>query len=169
MINVTLNLDTGEAVLDRDNTTIKSSASVSVKITCTRSGAVIDPDGINFYAALGDQGDTAGTLAYVESFDIEDSYALGVMDCSDTRLVEFMASRDTATLALEIGWTEDSVSQIAPDVSITCQHPVVDGDPSGEGGPVYLTLTNGALIPDTDPGVVGAIYRSGDFIAISNG
>ena len=138
MISITLDLDAGTAKLTAP-TTIKAGGGVPVTITLNRN-----PGGaISFQLALGPQSSTQAVLAYLDEFAAEsETIHKGVLNTNDVRLIAHMVGKQTATLDCECAWTLGGERQIAPNLPVTVQPPMVAGPESSEGGPVYALASD---------------------------
>lgn len=135
MIDLTFNLATKVARLVQA-VTIKPGGGVPVRVTFSAA-----PNALTALSlALGSDATPPAVLAYAEDFTEEsETVWTALLDAGDTRLVEFMAAKSVASVNAELTAEIDGETAICPNVSVTVQHRVVSGDPTGVGGPDYYT------------------------------
>jgi len=133
MITLNFDLNTGVAKLAQ-TTVVKQGADVPVQIIF--SGAPGDVGAIQL--ALGDDSAAPSILAYTNSFTIEnDTTWTGVLNANDSRLATFMTGKGPTPVNLELSIMLDGEREVAPNLSLTVQPPIITGDPTTEGGPSY--------------------------------
>ena len=123
MIDILLNLETGLAKATV-SPVIKAGALVPVRITLA-----VDPGAAPAWElALSAQGSTPATLAYLDTLTAESATVwLGDWDTNDTRLIDFMAGKQTATLDMEVAWTLGGLREVAPNIAVQVQRRIVTG------------------------------------------
>ncbi|SRR5581483_7429326 len=178
MLNITLELSTGLAKLT-STTAIKAGAQVPVTIITQQSGANQSPgENPYFQLALGTQGSSPAVKAYLDDFTAENDYTFtGVLDCSDTRLIDYMNGKGVVSMDFELDWTVDDELQIAANFAVSVQPRIISGPTTSEGGPTYLTqggfaafyTTFLAALPTSDPHAVGQPWNNGGVIMTSLG
>jgi hypothetical protein len=135
MITIIFDLNTGVAKFAQ-TTVIKQGADIPVRIVFSAAPG----DVTSVQLALGDDSDTPTVRAYTETFAQEnDTTWTGVLDASDPRLAALMSGKGPSTLNLELAVTLDGERQVAPNLSLTVQPPIVAGPTTSESGPEYYT------------------------------
>lgn len=142
MIDLILNTATWQVTLARA-IIFKAGGDVPVRVTLTA-----DPgEEPAFELALSPQSSTPEVLAYIDTDEWtaeSETVFTAVLDANDARLIAHIAGLSGATnLDLELAWTLSDSRRIAPNVTATCQRPVVDGPETSEGGPEYYTKSQG--------------------------
>jgi hypothetical protein len=138
MISINLDLDAGTAKLTAP-TTIKAGGGVPVTIALNRHPGGV----ISFQLALGPQSSTQAVLAYLDEFSTEsETLYKGTLNANDVRLIEQLAGKQVLPLDCEVSWTLDGERQIAPNLPITVQPPMITGPQTSEGGPVYALASS---------------------------
>jgi hypothetical protein len=156
MITINFDLNTGVAKLAQ-TTIIKQGAAVPLRIVFSAA-----PGSVNaIQLALGDDASTPQVLAYTEAFAAENDITwTALLDASDSRLAAFMAGKGASTVNVELAVTLDSTRQVAPNLSLTVQPPIVTGPTVSEGGPQYYTQPEIAtLLESYAPRTVAGKYR----------
>lgn len=141
MLNIILNLDTGVATLAGSNT-VKSGAQVPVQIATQNSAGVnAAPDSTPYFQlAVSAQQNPPSVLAYTDAFAAENDHTFtGYLDCTDSRLIQFMAGKSSVTLDCELDYTIDTELEISPTFQVACQPRIINGPTTSNGGPSYLT------------------------------
>ena len=156
MITLNFDLNTGVAKLAQ-TATIKQGATVAVRVVFTAAPGSVD--GIQL--ALGDDSTTPQVLAYTAAFAPENDITwTALLDASDERLSGFMAGKGPTTVQVELSVTLDGSRQVAPNLSLTVQPPIVTGPTTSEGGPQYYTQPEiTTLLGGYAPRTVAGKYR----------
>lgn len=142
MLTITLDLDTGAAKLAQ-SATVKVTAQVPVKILTVRGGVAESPGALPAFAlTLGTDAAPPAVVAYCDTFSTENETTFtGTLNCNDSRLVSYMATKGQTALVADLAWTVDGETQVAPNFAVTVQPRLASGPEAEEGGPVYLTWT----------------------------
>jgi hypothetical protein len=137
MINIHFDIQSGIAKLAQ-SIVIKQGAEVPVQMIFSATPGDVS----SIKLALGDDSDAPSVLAYIDSFTQEnDTTWTATLDASDSRLGNFMTGKGPASVNLELTVTIDGVRQVAPNLSLTVQPPIVIGPATTEGGPHFYTET----------------------------
>jgi hypothetical protein len=91
--------------------------------------------------ALSTQSSSATELAYLDTFDQQDSLTFtGTLNTNDSRLLAALVGFQTITVNVEVRWTiGENEPTVCPNFPLTVQPPLLTGPGSSEGGPVYVT------------------------------
>ncbi len=135
MIALTFDLNTGLAKFAQ-TTTIKQGADVPVQLVFSAAPGAVSA----IKLALGDDSNAPSVLAYTDTFSQDnDTTWSAVLDASDTRLHTFMSGKGPTSVNLELTVVINGESQVAPNLSLTVQPPIVAGPTTNDGGPTYYT------------------------------
>jgi len=156
MITLNFDLNTGVAKLTQ-TTIIKQGAAVPVRVVFSAAPGNVDA----IQLALGDDAATPQVLAYTEAFIPENDITwTALLDASDSRLTDFMAGKSASTVNVELAVTLDGTRQVAPNLSLSVQPPIVTGPTTSEGGPQYYTQPEIAtLLESYVPRTTAGKYR----------
>jgi hypothetical protein len=156
MITLTYDLTTGIAKLAQ-TTVIKQGAAVPVRIAFSAAPGAVNA----IQLALGDDSAAPQVLAYTETFAPDNDLTwTALLDASDTRLAAFMAGKSPTSVNVELSVTLDGARQVAPNLSLTIQPPIITGPASSEGGPQYYTQPEiNTLLESYVPRTVAGRYR----------
>lgn len=138
MIEITLDIDTGVAKLAR-TTTIKAGVAVPVKVTLSRDPAAA----VLLLLTIGTAAAPSSVLAFLDASGFTATNATtftGSLDATDTRLVNYMASKAATQCYLQVAFTLGSeAQQIAPNMAIGVEAKIGDNPDTTDGGPTYYT------------------------------
>ncbi|HSI10723.1 MAG TPA: hypothetical protein VK961_01705 [Chthoniobacter sp.] len=156
MITLNFDLTTGVAKLAQ-TATIKQGAIVPVRVVFSTVPGSVDA----IRLAFGDDSTAPQVLAYTEAFTVENDITwTALLDASDERLAAFMAGKGPTTVNVELSVTLDGTRQVAPNLSLTVQPPIVTGPTTSEGGPQYYTQPEiTTLLESYVPRTVAGKYR----------
>ncbi|MFY8215069.1 MAG: hypothetical protein ACOVMP_00535 [Chthoniobacterales bacterium] len=137
MLNLTINMETGQVTL-AITSAIKAGGGVPVVVRFSSNPGTAPAIQLAFVQQNADR----TILAYLDAFEAENSLThLGNLDANDTRLMEFLAQKSTASVDIEtIVTPAGQARRPFPNIALTVQRPAITGPASSEGGPVYLTL-----------------------------
>jgi hypothetical protein len=138
MILINFDLATGLAKLAQ-TTVIKQGADIPVRVVFSATPGEVS----GLQLGLGkDTTDTDRLLAFTDTFTAEnDTTWTAVLDGTDTRLHDFMQGKGPTAVLLEFSVILDGEHQVAPNLSVTVQPPIIPQDPTTEGGPTWYTTT----------------------------
>jgi len=156
MITFNFDLNTGVAKLAQTSI-IKQGAAIPVRVVFSIAPGNVD----SIQLALGDDSASSQVLAYTEGFTAENDFTwTAVLDASAAGLAGFMEGKATSTVNVELSVTLNGCRQVAPNLSLTVQAPIVTGPILSEGAPQYYTQPQiDALLESYVPRIVAGRYR----------
>lgn len=156
MLTLNFDLNTGVAKLAQTSI-IKQGAAVPVRVVFSTAPGSVDL----IQLALGDDSAAPQVLAYTEAFTAENDFTwTGLLDANAAGLAGFMAGKGVSTVNVELSVTLDGHRQVAPNLSLSVQPPIVTGPTTSEGAPQYYTQPQvDTLLESYVPRFVAGQYR----------